>query len=108
MAAQHSHEPWFEVVWPLGRSAERARAPQPRLTRLETANVGLIWDYLFRGDEIFELVKPELQARYPGIRFVDYPTFGNIHGPNEIEIVHELPSRLAENRVDAVIVATAA
>ena len=101
-------EPRYQVVWPLGRTVEHTREPQSRVARLEEATIGLVWDYGFRGDEMFEILKPELETRYPGVKFVDYAVFGNIHGADQRNVVEQLPDRLAEHGVDAVIVAVGA
>jgi hypothetical protein len=101
-------EPRFEVVWPLGRFVGRARPAEPRLDRLEDKTIGLVWDYVFRGDEMFDILKDELSTRHPGVQFVDYPVFGNVHGSHERQVVAELPQRLAAHKVDAVIVGVGA
>lgn len=101
-------EPQYEVVWPLGRPAYEARRPSPRVADLNHAVVAELWDYLFRGEEIFPLLRNLLKARYPGIRFVTYEVFGNLHGPRQRELVARLPELLGAHRVDAAISAIGA
>ena len=65
--------------------------------------VAFLWDYLFRGDEIFPILESELSAAYPGINFVGYSTFGSTHGAEEGRILADLPATLAEHKVDAIV-----
>lgn len=107
-AMSFSGEPQYEVVWPLGRPAYEVRSPNARVADLNHAVVGELWDYLFRGEEIFPILRSQLEARYPGIRFVTYDVFGNVHGPQQRELVARVPGLLREHRVDAVISAIGA
>lgn len=95
--------PEYEVVWPLGKPAFVARAPNERVADLAGKVIGETWDYLFRGEEWFPILREELAKRYPGIRFVTYDTFGNLHGPNQRALVAKLPALLKKHQVDAVI-----
>ena len=108
--SEHSaaSEPVYEVVWPLGRSAYATRAPHARVADLSGKTVGELWDYLFRGEEIFPLVREELKARFPGIKFVTYEVFGNVHGPQQRELVAAVPQLLKQHGCDAVISAIGA
>jgi len=67
-----------------------------------------VWDYLFKGDAMFETVCGPLRERWPGVEFVGPEPFGNIHGPDERQVVEDLPRRLREQRVDAAIVGVGA
>ena len=100
--------PLFETVWPLGRSAYAGRQLQPRVPDLSGKVIGEFWDYLFRGEEIFTILREELSVRYPGIRFVKYDVFGNVHGPRQLELVAQIPELLEQHEVDAVISAIGA
>lgn len=101
-------EPAFEVVWPLGRSAFKTRAPNARIADLSGKVVGELWDYLFRGEEIFPILREELAKRFPGIRFVTYDVFGNVHGPQQRELVADVPKLLERHGCNAVISAIGA
>ncbi len=92
-----------QVVWPRGIRLVDAVPNADRPATLEGKTVAFTWDYLFRGDEIFAILKEGLQQRYPGIRFVDYEVFGNTHGGDEREVLAQLPAKLAQHDVDAVI-----
>ncbi|MBM3341161.1 MAG: hypothetical protein FJY56_03470 [Betaproteobacteria bacterium] len=102
-AVTHVNEPQYEVVWPLGKPAYAARAPNERVADLSSKVIGETWDYLFRGEEWFPILREELSKRYPGIQFVTYDTFGNLHGLNQRELVAKVPALLKEHKVDAVI-----
>jgi len=65
--------------------------------------VAFLWDYLFRGDELFPLLGEELSRRFPGIEIVDYTEFGNLHGADEKLRAGRLPDDLRSRGVDAVV-----
>lgn len=95
----------YAVIAPTGAKAARdAWTPRPPLPDLTGKTVCELWDYVYRGDEMFDVIRTELSARYEGIRFVGYAEFGNIHGATEREVVAALSQRLREFRVDAAIV----
>lgn len=75
-----------------------------RLESLDGKRIGFVWDYVFRGDEMFPLIQRELQRRYPSASFVSYEEFGNIHGKDSDPVIDALPTRLREEGVDAVVV----
>jgi hypothetical protein len=98
----------FEVYSPLGTSAAQEVAPLDGIVDLNGRTVGYIWDWVFRGDEMFEIISEHLAAQFPDVRFVDHTVFGNMHGPEEREIVAALPGKLHEHGVDAVVVGVGA
>ena len=65
--------------------------------------VAFLWDYLFRGDELFPVLATHLEGRFPDIEIVDYGEFGNLHGADEKERVGRLGEELRSRGVDAVI-----
>lgn len=97
------NEPIFEVLWPLARRAVRVHAAAPRVPDLSGKTVAEFWDYIFRGDVIYPMIREGLRARFPGIRFIEYTEFGNFHGARARELVGELQGKLRRHRVDAVI-----
>lgn len=98
-----THKPTYAVYWPRGERTLDVKPVAPRLDNLEDKTVAFLWDYLFRGDEIFETLKRELAPRYPGIKFVDYETFGSTHGGEEHEVLAALPDKLKTLGVSAVV-----
>ena len=103
-----SNDGHYEVYWPRGARRVTRKTLAPRPGTLEGKTVAQLWDFLFRGDAVFELLEEGLKARYPGVRFVSWKTFGNTHGSDEREVIRKLPVRLKELGVDAVISGVAA
>ncbi len=93
----------YSVVWPRGQTTAGITPLAKRLDSLEGKTVAELWDYVFRGDEIFPLLRDALRERHPGVRFVDYEEFGSTHGERERELLEALPTRLRELGADAVI-----
>ena len=98
------NEPQYEVVWPLGRFVKDQGSLAPRMETMEGKRVGFIWDYMFQGDDAFDILEHELKQRYPAMEFVGHGMFGNIHGPDERAVVDALPDLIAMEGVHAVIV----
>jgi len=99
-----------EVVDPTGRIVRDQVEVPGRLGSLDGKRIAFVWDYLFKGPEMFEVLRAEISRRYEGVTFVDYPTFGNVHGsdPEEKANLEAMHSRLTANGVDATIVAVGA
>jgi len=93
----------YRVVWPRGKSQVELGKVAPRGETLKGKRVAEMWDYVFRGNEIFEHLEEGLRERFPGIEFVNWREFGNIHGNDERAIISTLPEKLKELRIDAVI-----
>ncbi|MBT6273073.1 MAG: hypothetical protein HOI95_02950 [Chromatiales bacterium] len=98
-----NHDGHYSVVWPRSEQTVSVSALAPRLDTLQGKTVCQLWDYLFRGNEIFPWLEEGLKARYPDVNFVRYDVFGSTHGDEEREILENLPARLKELGADAVI-----
>ena len=100
----------YDVVWPLGRSRVEALTVNERPEDLSGKTVAFLWDYLFKGPEMFAVIQEQLAAVHPAIRFVDHSVFGNFHATAaaEKECLAALPDLLREHRVDAAVVAVGA
>lgn len=96
-------ETMYQVVWPLGKLVYEGKALASRLPDLRGKTVCELYDELFRGDEIFPLIRNSLRRRYPGIKFIEYDVFGNIHGPDESRVMAAVPDLLHKHGGDAVI-----
>jgi len=94
---------YYEVYWPRTRRRTQVTALAPRLETLNHRTVAQLWDYLFRGDEVFAVLERTLKARFPAVSFIHWREFGSTHGKNEREFLAELPDRLRALKVDAVI-----
>ena len=97
----------YSVLSPLGRPTRRQTQQAPGLGDLNGKVIAELWDYLFRGDQMFQILREEIKARYPGVRFVEFPAFGNTHGPDEAEVIARLPELLREYYCDGAIAAVA-
>ena len=101
--SEAENEGHFEVFWPRTRRQTRIKRLAKRRDTFAGKRIAFLWDYLFRGDEIYALLEQELKARYPGVTFIDWREFGNVHGNEERAVVAALPKRMKELKVDAVI-----
>ncbi len=93
----------YEVVWPRGRRTGGNVRLAKRLDTLEGKTVCELWNWIFRGNEIFPVIENELVKRYPGIKFISYKMLGSIQGGEEAKTLAALPDRLMQNKCDAVI-----
>jgi hypothetical protein len=93
----------YQVVWPRGKKIADRAEPARRLEDLSGKTVAELWDFVFRGEEIFPLIESEVGARFPGVKFLHPDRFGNTHGSEEREVLAGLPGKLREFGVDAVI-----
>ncbi len=98
-----SNDGYYEAYWPRSPREQLTRELAPRLETLKGKTVAQLWDELFKGDVVFDLLEEGLKKRYPGLRFVSWRTFGSTHGGNERDVLAKLPERLKELGVDAVV-----
>lgn len=96
-------EPTYDVVWPGSPRGIRTHQLAGRVDGLSGRRIGFLWDYLFRGDEIFPVLEAELTDRFPDIEIVGYDVFGNTHGGDEAGVIAGLPDGLAQRQIDAVV-----
>lgn len=96
-------EALYEVVSPEGHVAVSRLSSTPAVRALNTAVIGELWDWRFRGDAMFPLIERELRRRFPRIRFVGYGAFGNIHGPHEVAVLGRLRELLQQHGCMGVI-----
>ena len=97
----------YEALWPRGRKALANEPLAKRSGTLEGHTIGELWDGLFRGNEIFPILREGIAKRYPGVKFVPWtelPRDGD-HGFPDWE-AH--PDLLAEKGCSMVMVATGA
>ena len=100
----------YEVVWPRGRKTVGIDRLAKRLDTLEGKTVCELWDWMFRGDEIFPMIEKELAKRYPGIKFINYEVFFksydefcSVHGAEKSKVLAVLRDKLRQHKCDAVI-----
>ncbi len=92
-----------DVVWPRATLQIGMAPAAPRLDTLEGKTVAQLWDYLFRGDEVFDHLEQGLKERYPAIKFVSWKDFGSTNGADERQILADLPAKMESLEVDAII-----
>ena len=97
-------EPRYDVLWPLSRKAVRLTPAAARMPDLNDKTVAELWDVIFRGEEIYPLVREQIKSLFPRVKFVPHTEFGNFHGAREHEIVATLPEKLRRHGADAAIV----
>ncbi len=100
---ENQPEPQFSVLWPLAKRSIKTQGAAAGLPDLSGKTVCELWDYIFRGDVMYAVIRERLTALYPGIKFIGHKEFGNIHGPKQREILERLPQMLRDEGVDAVI-----
>lgn len=93
----------YDVVWPRGQRQIGIAPLAPRLPDLNGRKIAQLWDYVFRGDEVFALLEEGLRARFPGIAFVDWREFGSTHDQNERAHLAAFAEKFRAQRVEAVI-----
>jgi hypothetical protein len=93
----------YEVVWPRSPRTIKINPVAKRLDNLQGKTIAQLWDYIFRGDEIFPILEEELGKRFPTTKFINYNVFGSTHGDKEHEVVASIPEKLKQFRADAVI-----
>ncbi len=103
-------EEQFEVLWPVEPTAPTATATVPTIGDLDGRTVAFLWDYLFKGPKMFDLVAESLKAEYPTMSFVGHEVFGNIHatGAEEARVLAGIPDKLRQWGVDAAVLAVGA
>ncbi len=93
----------FEVVWPKSPLGVQQKRQASRLDSLDGKRVAFLWDYLFRGDELFPVLAKALEERFDDVEILGFEEFGNLHGFDEKERVGRLPDDLRSRGVDAVV-----
>ena len=93
----------YAAYWPRTPRQQLVRELAPRLETLAGKTVAQLWDELFKGDIVFELLEEGLRNRYPTIKFVSWREFGSTHGGNEHAVLAALPQKLRDRGVEAVL-----
>ena len=93
---------FYEVFWPGGTTAVNMVSSAPR-TYLSGKRIGMLWDYVFRGEEIFPVLEKNISERYENVEFIGYEKFGSTFGGDEHAVLNALPRLLKDLKIDAVI-----
>ena len=95
---QPDHDGHYSVYWPRTPRQVEVRPLAKRLGTLEGKTIAFLWDYLFRGDEIFPILQRLLAARFPAMKFIGYEVFGSTHGEDEQAVL-----RLVQIEIQAAL-----
>jgi hypothetical protein len=100
----------YDVVWPLGHRVLGEVAEQERPAELGGRTVAYLWDELFRGPEMFDVISDVARDRFGDVGFVSWEEFGNFHASaaEERRVLEALPETLRAHRVDLVVAAVGA
>jgi hypothetical protein len=98
-----TNDGYYEALWPRSPRQTKIRSLAKRLDTLEGKTVAQLWDFVFRGDEVFAALEEGLKDRFPNIRWISYKEFGSTHGSDEREVVASLAKKFKELEVDAMI-----
>ena len=98
-----SNDGYYEALWPRSPRQVKRKSITNRLDTLEGKTVAQLWDYVFRGDEVFELLEEGLKERFLGVKWVSWKDFGSTHGSEERNVLASMPKRFKELGVDASI-----
>ena len=100
-------EPAYATLWPLGRSTQRGRSAQAGLPALSGKRIALLWDHLFRGDEILSAFAERLGAQSADTEFIDHTHFVGDFG-DVYTGLGSLREQLEQAQADAAVVAVGA
>ena len=83
--SQQENDGYYEVLWPRSPRQQKVRALAKRHDTLNGKTIAQVWDYLFKGDQIFALLEEGLKKRFPDVKFVSWKEFGSSAGKDERE-----------------------
>lgn len=101
----------YEALWPLAPREAGDVPEHERAGSLAGLRVAYLWDELFRGPEMFEVITETARERYgEDVTFVSWEEFGNFHASaaEEKRVHGRLPELLRAHRVDLVVSAVGA
>ena len=93
----------YEALWPRSPRQSKLKPLAKRLDTLEGKTIAQVWDFVFRGDEVFAALEEGLKDRFPNIRWISYREFGSTHGSDERQVVASLADKFKALEVDAMI-----
>ena len=101
--SQASSDGYYEALWPRSPRQVKRKTLSKRLDTLEGKTIAQLWDFVFRGDEVFAVLEQGLKERFPNVRWVSWKDFGSTHGSEERKVLASMPQRFKELGVDAAI-----
>ncbi len=103
-------EPRYDVVWPQAEIETATVLAAETHAGLAGHRVAFVWDYLFRGPEMFSIIETEWRKRDSTTEFIDYEVFGSIgtSTPEGAGNVKRLAERLHQHGADYAVVGVGA
>ncbi len=101
-------EPIYEVVSPECPIVLEPTAITSPVGDLSGMVVAELWDWRFRGDDMFPIIERELKSHFPGLEFIGYEEFGDTHTAEEEAVQERALSIIRERGAQAVISAVGA
>ena len=100
----------FEAEWPLSPRTVDEVAEHTRPDSLTGRRIAYLWDELFRGPEMFEVITSVAREHHGDVEVVSWEEFGNFHASaaQERRVLDALPELLRAHRVDLVVAAVGA
>ena len=110
MSQDAASEHAYDAVWPLAPRATEEVAEHARPDSLAGRRVAYLWDELFRGPEMFDVITEVARERHGDVEIVGWEEFGNFHASaaEERRVLDALPELLRSHRVDLVVAAVGA
>jgi hypothetical protein len=96
------------VLWPSTPVDAPADVGGHALTKLEGTRIGLLWNHLFRGDDVYAVLADTIVRDHDVADVVAWDRFGDFHNQGGDAVLSALPERLRAEEVDAVIVGVGA
>ena len=93
----------YEVVYPLGRRVRQTRGRAARPLSLDGVTIGELSNGKFDSGFVFESIEKAILKRIPTAKFVSHEQFGDTYGPQESEVIRDLPYKLKRHGVNVVI-----
>lgn len=100
-------EPGYAVLWPLGRSTRGGQRTRAGLDGLDGKRIALLWDHLFKGDQILDAFAGWHSGTGAGPEFIGHSRFAGDFG-DVYTGLDALAGQLADARADAAVVAVGA
>jgi hypothetical protein len=97
----------IEVISPIGLPVTHNKGIAPRLDSLEGKTIGEVYNYHFKGEQMFGLYRELLKQRYPGVRIVPYTelpaSFVGGDPATHRRVAQEIAAAAKEKGCDALI-----
>lgn len=100
-------EATYDVVWPSGRTTGPKVGTQQGLSDLSGKKIALVWDHLFKGDEILAALQKRVSIGHDDVEFIDHDNFIGTFA-DDYGVFPQLSEQLRASGADAAVVAVGA